>query len=230
MKAADVMVSKVITVGPDTPVNEIANILLSNRISAVPVVDDRKSIIGIVSEGDLIRRVEAGTERRHSWWLELIGDRRQLARDYLKAHATRAADVMTKAVVVATPDMPLAEIATLLERHRIKRVPIVDQGRLVGIVSRANLLQALAALRRDIIVDHKVDDSILRERINTELIAHSLAYASQINIIVHAGVVELWGNAGTQDEKDAIRVAAETVQGVRKVEDHIAVNSPYPAF
>jgi CBS domain-containing protein len=230
MKAVDVMVSKVITVRPSTPVHEIANVLLSNRISAVPVLDDSNNIVGIVSEGDLIRRVEAGTERRHSWWLELVGDRGQMARDYLKAHAIRAADVMTKAVVIAPPDMPLAEIATLLERHRIKRVPIVDQGRLVGIVSRANLLQALAALRRDIVVDHKVDDSILRERINTELIEHSLVHASQINIIVHDGMVELWGNAYTQDEKDAIRVAAETVQGVRKVEDHIAVHSPYPVF
>jgi CBS domain-containing protein len=230
MKAVDVMVSKVITVGPDTSVHEIANVLLSNRISAVPVVDGNNNIIGIVSEGDLIRRVEAGTERRHSWWLELLGDRGQLARDYLKAHAIRAADIMTKAVIVASPDMPLAEIATLLERNRIKRVPIVDHGRLVGIVSRANLLQALAALRRDIVVERKVNDSVLRERIKTELIGHSLAYASQINVIVHDGMVELWGNADTQDEKNAIRVAAETVQGVRKVEDHIALNSPYPAF
>jgi CBS-domain-containing membrane protein len=230
MKAADVMVSKVITATADTPVYEIANILLSNRISAVPVVDGNDCIIGIVSEGDLMRRVEAGTERRYSWWLHLVRDRGQLARDYLKSHATRAADVMTKAVVVAPPDMPLAELATLLERHRIKRVPIVDQGRLVGIVSRANLLQALAVLRREITVDRRVEDAELREQINSELVGHSLSTASQINVIVRNGVVELWGNAETQDEKDAIRVAAETVDGVHRVEDHIAVHAPYPAI
>jgi CBS domain-containing protein len=230
MKAADVMVSKVITVEPDTSVRDIANILLANRISAVPVVNDGGKIVGIVSEGDLIRRVEAGTERRHSWWLELVGDRGQLARDYLKAHATRAAHVMTKPVVVAPPDMSLAEIATLLERHRIKRVPIVDEGRLVGIVSRANLLQALAAMQRDRVVERKVDDSVLRERISNELAGHALAHAFQINIIVHEAVVELWGMVGSRDERDAIRVAAETVEGVRKVENHLAVGSQYHMY
>jgi CBS domain-containing protein len=224
MKAADVMVSRVITVTPDTPVEKIARILLSNRISAVPVVNDIGTLVGIVSEGDLIHRVEAGTERQYSWWLKLVSDKNAMARDYLKSHATRAADVMTKRVITAPPDMPLAELASLLERHRIKRVPIVQDGALVGIVSRANLLQALAALRRDIRVDPRVEDSSLRDQICTEITSHLLADVSQINVIVHDGVVELWGDAGSRDEKDAIRVAAELVPGVRKVEDYIAIN------
>jgi CBS-domain-containing membrane protein len=225
MRAADVMVTRVITVGRDTTVQEIANILLANRISAVPVVDENATIVGIVSEGDLIHRVEAGTERRHSWWLKLVGDKAAMARDYLKSHATRAADVMTKPVVSAPPDLPLGELASLLERHRIKRVPIVDDGKLVGIVSRANLLQALAAMRRDIRVDSSVADSILRDRIHAEITSHLLANVSQINVVVRDGIVELWGDAGSHDEKDAIRVAAETVPGVRKVEDYIAINA-----
>ena len=225
MRAADVMVTRVITVGRDTTVQEIANILLANRISAVPVVDENAAIVGIVSEGDLIHRVEAGTERRHSWWLKLVGDKAAMARDYLKSHATRAADVMTKPVVSAPPDLPLGELASLLERHRIKRVPIVDDGKLVGIVSRANLLQALAAMRRDIRVDLSVADSTLRDRIHAEITSHLLANVSQINVVVRDGIVELWGDAGSQDEKDAIRVAAETVPGVRKVEDYIAINA-----
>jgi CBS-domain-containing membrane protein len=132
---------------------------------------------------------------------------------------------MTKPVISAPPDLPLGELASLLERHRIKRVPIVDDGKLVGIVSRANLLQALAAMRRDIGVDLGVADATLRDRIHSEITSHLLANASQINVIVRDGIVELWGDAGSQDEKHAIRVAAETVPGVRKVEDNIAINA-----
>ncbi len=225
MKASDVMVSKVITVGPNTTVQEIANILLTNRISAVPVVDDLGKLIGIVSEGDLIHRVEAGTERHNSWWLNLLTDRGTLARDFVKSHAVRAADVMTKPVITASPDLPLGELASLLEKHRIKRVPIVRNGELVGIVSRANLLQALAARRRDIVIDTKVEDSVLRERVVSELRSKSWAGASQINVIVHDGVVELWGGVELPDEKEALRVAVELTPGVRAVADHIGINS-----
>jgi CBS domain-containing protein len=224
MKASDVMVSKVITVGPNTTVQEIATILLSNRISAVPVVDELGALIGIVSEGDLIHRVEAGTERHYSWWLNLLSDKGTLAHDYLKSHAVRAADVMTKRVITASPDLPLGELASLLEKHRIKRVPIVEKGNLVGIVSRANLLQGLAALRRDISVESRVEDSVLRERVLSEIKSKLWASASHINVIVHNGVVELWGGVDLLDEKDALRVAAELTPGVRTVADYIGIN------
>ena len=230
MKASDVMVSKVITVGPNTTVQEIANILLSNRISAVPVVDKLGALIGIVSEGDLIHRVESGTERRHSWWLDLLSGRATLAHDFLKSHAVKAADVMTKGVITASPDMLLGELASLLEKHRIKRVPIVENGKLVGIVSRANLLQALVALRRDIPVESRVEDSVLRERVVSEIRSKLWASASQINVIVHDSVVELWGGVDSQDEKDALRVAAELTPGVRTVADYIAINKIHSAM
>jgi CBS-domain-containing membrane protein len=224
MKASDVMVSKVITVGPNTTVQEIANILLSNRISAVPVVDKLDVLIGIVSEGDLIRRVEAGTERHYSWWLSLLTDKGAIAHDYLKSHAVKAADVMTKRVITASPDLPLGELASLLEKHRIKRVPIVENGKLIGIVSRANLLQGLAALRRDNPVESRVEDSVLRERVLSEIRSRLWASASQINVIVHDGAVELWGGVDLVDEKDALRVAAELTPGVRTVADYIGIN------
>jgi CBS domain-containing protein len=224
MKAADVMVSKVITVGRDTAVREIANVLFTNRISAVPVVDGDGVLVGIVSEGDLIHRVEVGTDREYSWWSKLISDKSMMAREYLKSHATRAADVMTKRVISASPDMSLSELASLLERHGIKRVPIVDGGgKLVGIVSRADLVRALANWRSDTPVEPGLTDSTLRERIRTEITSHLLASVSQINVVVRDGVVELWGDAGSRDEKDAIRVAAELIPGVRKIEDHIAI-------
>jgi CBS domain-containing protein len=224
MKASDVMVTNVITVRPDTTVQEIANILVTNRISAVPVVDANGALVGIVSEGDLMHRVETGTERRYSWWLKMIGDRSTFARDFLKSHGIRAAEVMTRHVVTAAPDTPLGELASLLEKHRIKRVPIVDRGRLVGIVSRANLVQALAALRHATAAPARMDDAATRERIIAEISDKLLAGVSQINVIVHDGVVELWGEAETAEEKDAIRLAAEITPGVRRVEDHIAVN------
>jgi CBS domain-containing protein len=228
MKASDVMVSKVITIGLDTTVQEIANILLSNRISAVPVLDDKGALVGIVSEGDLIHRIEAGTERHYSWWLRLVSGSEAIARDFVKSHATRARDVMTRNVITASPDLPLGDLASLLEKHRIKRVPIVDKGKLVGIVSRANLLHALAALGRDIPVEAKVEDSKLRERIISELRSKLDIGFSQVNIIVHNGVVELWGQVDSTNEKDAIRVAAESTPGVRTVVDHIAVSKiPY---
>jgi len=230
MKASDVMVSKVITVGPQATVQEIATILLTNRISGVPVVDERGALVGIVSEGDLMRRVEAGTERHYSWWLKLVSDRETLARDFVKSHAAKAADVMTKKVITASPDLPLGDLASLLEKHRIKRVPIVQNGRLVGIVSRANLLQALAAMRRDIPAEAKVEDATLREKILSEFRSNLDISVSQINVIVHDGTVELWGQADSADEKDAIRVAAESVPGVRSVADYISVSRMYPGI
>ena len=228
MKASDVMTTDVITVGPETTVQEIAKILLSNRISAVPVVDDAGRLVGIVSEGDLIHRIEAGTERHYSWWLRLVSGNEMIARDFVKSHATRAGDIMTRDVVTASPDLALGDLASLLERHRIKRVPIIDHGKLVGIVSRANLLHALAALRPHIPAETKVEDSALRERIVSELRSNLDISASQVNVIVHDGVAELWGQVESAVEKTALRVATESVPGVRTVTDHVAVSKvPY---
>src|SRR5262245_53931442 len=150
MNAADVMVTEVITVGPDALVQDVAHLLLTNRISAVPVVASDGRLLGIVSEGDLMRRAEAGTGRRRSWWLAALTGREPTAADYVKEHARKVTDVMTRRVITAPPDTPLRDIANLLEKNGIKRVPIVENGKVVGIVSRANLLQALASLRKQI--------------------------------------------------------------------------------
>ena len=139
MKAADVMVANVISVTPDVLVQDVAYILLSNRISAVPVIDDDGQLLGIVSEGDLMRRAEAGTGRHRSWWLAMLTRPEVLAADYVEEHTRKITDVMTRNVVTATPDTSLQDIATLLEKNGIRRLPIVDGGKVVGIVSRANL-------------------------------------------------------------------------------------------
>lgn len=221
MKAADVMVANVISVTPDVLVQDVAYILLSNRISAVPVIDDDGRLLGIVSEGDLMRRAEAGTGRHRSWWLAMLTRTEVLAADYVREHARKVTDVMTRNVVTVAPDTPLQDIATLLEKNGIKRVPVVEGGKVVGIVSRANLLQALASTRKQADVD--ADDSAIRESIVNRLKAESWTSPSLMNVIVRDGTAELWGIVSSQAEKRAVRVAAEATPGVRAVNDNLIV-------
>jgi len=221
MKARDVMVSPVITVKPTASVTEAAKIFLERRISAVPVVNDGGELVGIVSEGDLIRRVESGTERQRSSWLRfLVGDE-GLAAEYVKAHARKIADVMTRKVVTAAPDTPLSELAALLEKNAIKRVPIVRDGQVVGIVSRANLIQAIASTRKEL--DVPLSDTAIRDKLLAHLRQQPWAHTLQLNATVHDGVVDLWGLSYSDAEREAIRVATENVPGVRAVNNNLAL-------
>jgi CBS domain-containing protein len=224
MNASDIMVHKVVTVGPDNSIQETAAILVNNRISAVPVIDAHGKLIGIVSEGDLLHRGEAGTDHTRSWWLKLLMDRESVAREYVKEHSRRVRDVMTSNVITAAPETPLAEIAGMLERNRIKRVPIVDDGKLVGIVSRGNLVQMLAGTQRTPITT-TVSDSELRDRLIARL-HNNLAEGGgggPINITVNAGVVDLWGIVDLDAVKQALRVDIEQEPGVRGVNNNIGV-------
>lgn len=223
MIAADVMVSNVITVRPDTSVEKIAETLLANRISAVPVVNEAGGLVGIVSEGDLIHRVEAGTERHRSWWLELLTGKEILAREFVKSHARKAADVMTRPVITVKPSTPLGELASLLEKHRIKRVPVVNDGKIVGIVSRANLVQALVRIGNEAAPAASVEDSTLYDNIFAQLRSTSWADASNISVVVNNGTVELSGIVDSEIEKNAIRVAVEVTPGVRQVSNRLVV-------
>jgi len=224
MKAADVMATNVITVRPDARVQDVAEILLSARISGVPVVDANGKLVGIVSEGDLMRRVEAGTGRRRPWWLVILAGREALAAEFIKEHSRNVADVMTQDVITAAPDTPLSTIATLLEKNAIKRVPIVDaDGHVVGIVSRANLLQALASLSKRTEPARPVNDSQIREKVLTQLHAEAWSRPSLINVIVQDGNVELWGIVDSALEKKAVCVAAEGTPGVRAINDNLII-------
>jgi CBS domain-containing protein len=225
MNAADVMVSKVITVGPNTSVVTIAETLLANRISAVPVVDEKSSaLLGIVSEGDLIYRVETGTEQHRAWWLEFFVGKEVLAREFVKSHAQKAADVMTRPVITVKPDTPLAEVASLFEKHQIKRVPVVKEGKIVGIVSRANLVQALVILGTGIKESASVNDSILRDNLLGQLRSKAW-WTNSVNVIVKDGIVELVGFVDCQATRDAIRIAAEITPGVRQVSNNLTIES-----
>ncbi|MGY3617067.1 CBS domain-containing protein [Bradyrhizobium sp. USDA 10063] len=220
MKAREVMIFPVITIGTTATVQQVAKLLLERRISAVPVVDSTGKMVGIVTESDLMHRAEAGTERPYAWWLRfLIGDA-ELAADYVKSHAVRVGDIMTRTVVTADPETPLHEIAMLLEKHQIKRVPIVNKaGELVGIVSRANLIQAVATARPKLEIT--LPDSLIRQRLMDELRKQSWVHAFNLNVTVQNGIVDLWGFAPSVEERTAIRVAAEAIPGVVAVNDHL---------
>ena len=219
MKVRDVMVSPVITVKPSSSVKEVAKTLIERRISAVPVVDDDGKLVGIISEGDLLHRSEAGTERRHSWWLRgLIGEY-ALASEYIKAHSQNVADVMTTNVITTAPDTPVHAVAALLEKNSIKRVPVVENGQLVGIVSRANLIQALVSGGKGL--ESPLSDTAIRDSLLAKLKGQPWVHTSLLNITVNGGNVDLWGIASSETERKAIRVAIETTPGVSAVNDNM---------
>jgi len=223
MKASDIMAPDVITVGPDSSIQDVAEILLAKRISGLPVVNAQGKLVGIVSEGDLLRRAEAGTEHTRSWWLKLLMGRETLAAEFVKEHARRVRDVMTRDVITASPDTPATEIAGILERNRIKRVPIVKDGKLVGIVSRANLVQALAGMRKEIALEKPVSDTELRDTLLSRLRAEPWAKTGLINVTVNSGAVDVWGIVDSEAEKQALRVAIEVTPGVRDVTNNVFV-------
>jgi CBS domain-containing protein len=226
MKARDVMASPVVTAGESDTIRDVAKLMIEKHISAVPVVDATGKIVGIVSEADLIHRSESGTERPASWWLSIISGERALAEEYTKSHARKVRDVMTKSVQTAHPDTPLHEIADMLEERHIKRVPIVNQaGDLVGIISRANIVQALASARPQLEISPP--DALIRARLIAELKKHSWSHLHKLNVMVTNGVVDLWGIAESDPERQAIRVAAESVPGVVGVNDHLVREPTY---
>ncbi len=222
MRAKDVMSRNVATVVPETSIEDVAKILMSRHISAVPVVDGNGIVVGIVSEGDLIHQQEIGTEQHRSWWLQLLTTPQDKAEDYVKSHGRRAGDVMTGKVITINPETPLDEIATLLERHRVKRMPVVDGGALVGIVSRADLIRGLAA-HKQLLPTPSSDDVALGDAVTKVIAKETGARTEFLNVIVTGGVVHLWGATDSEQEKKAVRVAAETIAGAAKVVDHLGV-------
>lgn len=223
MKAADIMVTDVITLNVDDTVQTAAQVLLDRRISGAPVLDAQGRLVGMVSEGDLIRRAEIGTEKRRSWWLELLTGAEDSARNFVRAHAVKLADVMTRDVIGASEDSSLNEIATMLEKHGIKRVPIMRDGKVVGIVSRANLLQALASAIAvaDATTDVARGDQALRGRVVDQIRQLPWGMPWLVTVTVQNGVVELWGPVQSEGQRQALRVAAEATPGVRAVKENL---------
>ena len=226
MRAVDVMTINVITVTPDTSIQALAALLSERGISGVPVVDAAGRLVGIVSEGDLLHRAETGTarrtERRRFRWLDTVASDQELARDYMKSRGRVVSDVMSREVIAVTEMTELAEIADLLEIKRIKRVPVVRDGKLVGIVSRANLVRALATVKAESSSSPDIGDHTIRQKLFAELQAQEWAGPWAADIVVRDGIVHLWFPEGhSAEEKRAVHIAAENIAGVRAVEEHI---------
>jgi len=218
MLAKDVMTTEVVTVEPAAEAAEVARLMLERCVSAIPVVDGKRRVLGIVSEGDLIRRAKCGAESRRSWWLALLADRMA---EFIKAYGTRAEDLMTRDVTTVSEHASLAEIARVLEAHRIKRVPVLRDDRLVGIVSPADVLRGLASLSPPRVERPSTDDRQIRDEILGLLKERSDASMQFVSVIVVAGTVYLWGTAESEQDRTAIRVAAENVAGVKAVRDFL---------
>ncbi|MCX7312871.1 MAG: CBS domain-containing protein [Alphaproteobacteria bacterium] len=219
MKAIDVMVRDVVTVGPDTTVADAVQLLAKHDVSSLPVIEDGE-LIGIISEADLLHRTELGTEKHRPWWLEAVTPASTLADEFAKSHGKQVAELMTEDVVTVSEDTSLGEIAALLERHRIKRVPVVMDGKLVGIVSRSNLIQALAS-HPTAPGDEVDEDRQIRQTLLGRLTEQKWTDFGGRNIIVNSGVVHLWGLVGSDDERRALVALAEGVPGVASVSDEM---------
>jgi CBS domain-containing protein len=219
MRAHQIMTRSVITIAPDATILEAANIMLRQHVSGLPVVDAAGALVGIVSEGDFIRRGEIGTQRKRGRWLKFLLGSGTTAADYVQEHGRKVSDVMTRDPVSITEDTTLDEIVNAMETNGVKRLPVLKDGKLAGIVSRANLLQAVAGLARDI-PDPTADDDHIRSRIIAEIENKDWSPLG-LNVIVRGGIVHLSGVITEESSRQAAKVAAQNVAGVQKVHDHL---------
>ncbi len=229
MNVSDIMTQPVISVAPETPITEVARLMLQHRISGLPVVDRQGAVVGLVTEGDLLRRVETGTQRRHAHWIELLIGPGRLAQEYAHANARQAGDVMSPNVFSVAPQAALDEVVALMERHRIKRVPVIDGGRLVGIVSRANMVRVLVhnlAKMAALTAGKAAGDADIREQILAEIAKQPWGPRASVDVRVAAGIVELLGSITDDRERTALRVLAENIPGVTAVRDHLVWVEP----
>jgi CBS domain-containing protein len=220
MLASDVMVRNVVTVHPDTDVADAIKLLAEHDVSALPVLDHAGNLVGMLSEADLIHRVEIGTEKHRPWWVEAVTGASTLATEFAKSHGKKVGEVMATGVISVSEGTPLSEIAALFERKRIKRVPVVKDGKLVGIVSRSNLIQALASavVRVD---QHDETDRQIRLELLSRLKDQKWTGFGDRNVTVGNRVVHLWGLVGSEEERKALLALAEGVPGVSSVADEM---------
>jgi CBS domain-containing protein len=225
MQAKDVMTCHVVSIGPDATILQAAQMMLQHHISGLPVIDKAGSLVGVLSEGDFLRRSETGTVRRRSRWLEFLMGPGRIAADYVHSHGSKVSEVMTKGVKTVAEDTAVEDIVQLMERHRIKRVPVLRSGRVVGIVTRSNLMHAMVSLARSAPAAAR-DDNAIRGQLLALMQNEQWAPAATVNIVVRNGVVELWGMIIDERQREALKVAAENVPGVKAVKDHLVWIEP----
>jgi len=219
MIAADVMTRNVISISPDATVADAVKLMLDNNISGLFVIDGDNVLQGVITEGDLLHRSELGTARRGSWWLRLFAPGRDAA-DFTESHSRRVGDLMTPDVLTVEEGAALTDIVELMERARIKRVAVVKDGRVTGVISRANLLRALSAVARDA-PKVTTDDRAIKRAIQRSLEKESWAPVARMDFTVLDGVVEIWGTITSENERRAVCVIAENTPGVKKVIDRM---------
>jgi CBS domain-containing protein len=225
MKVRDIMSPRVISVAPEASILEAIRLMLQNHISGLPVIDPAGALVGVVTEGDFLRRSETGTERKRSRWLEFLVGPSRLADEYVHTHARSVKDVMTSTPITISEDAPLDEAVERMESHRIKRLPVVRGGQVVGIVSRANLLHALVSLAAASPPQAKTDVAI-REALLAEFDKLTWAPAALVDPVVKDGVVELWGTITEEAQREALKVCAQNIPGVRSVVSHLTWIEP----
>jgi CBS domain-containing protein len=225
MNAEHVMTRDVISIDPDATVLQAARLMLQHHISGLPVIDKDGNLVGVLSEGDFLRRRETKTERRRSRWLEFLMGPGRIAAEYSHSHGSKVSEVMTPEVQTVDEVTPIEDIVDLMERRRIKRVPVVCGGQVVGIVTRSNLMHAMVSLARGAQPAAK-DDAAIREHLLAEIQKEQWAPAATANVVVHDGVVELWGVIVDERQREALKIAAENVPGVKAVKDHLVWIEP----
>ena len=222
MNAQETMTKDVITVGPETTVGEIAGLLVRHRISAVPVLAEDDRVVGIVTQTDLGHRSETGTEKKRKWWLDVFADTDVKAREFIKSHGVKAEDVMSRVVVSVAKDASLSEVAEILDTHRIRQVPVMEGGKLMGMISRTDLVRKLAEVTVSAPAV-RPDNGTLQKAIWGQIKAQPWLKAAYINLAVKDGVVELWGAVDSEEQRRALRVLVEGVSGVQKVENNVGL-------
>jgi CBS domain-containing protein len=226
MIVADVMTRNTITIAPDATVEQAVRLMLSHGISGLFVVDQANNLVGVVTEGDLLRRDEIGTERDRPWWLRLLVSPSRQAADFTRANGRFVRDVMTEDVIAVAADQPLEAVVAAMEKNRIKRLPVTEAGRVIGVVSRSDLLHALVGHMRTA-GPVATDDGALRTTILDTLHAKSWVPSTTLNVTVRKGVADIWGSITNENERHAIRVVVENTPGVTDVHDHLVYIEPY---
>jgi CBS domain-containing protein len=225
MNAGDVMTQSTVTVGPDASIMHAIQMMLKRRISGLPVIDDTGALVGILTEGDLLRRAELCTQKRRPRWIEFLIGPGRLASEYVSACGRKVHEVMTTPVHTVTEDAPLTEVVKIMESRQVKRLPVVRGNQIVGILSRANLLRALVSIGRDT-KPTNVTDATIRQHLVAELAKQSWAPTALVDVIVRNGVAHLWGTLTDERQRQGIRVVAENTPGVKRVEDHLVWIEP----
>jgi CBS domain-containing protein len=226
MNVGDAMTCQVRTALATDPVSLVMQIMLGARVSGLPVVDDKGTLVGILTEGDLLRRSEIGTERRRPRWLEIVLGPRRLAQEYVGTHSRRVGDLMTTTVLTVEESTPLADAISLLEKHHFKRLPVMRDGRLVGILSRADLMRTfLNALPKDDGAT-KMSDADIKQNIDQEMTRHPWIVRADIQVTVLQGAVDLGGVITNESMRNALRVLVENVPGVVGVKDKLTIVAP----